>query len=158
MISLHTAVASTLTHALGSSCTFQRSTMCMLPAKPMSPTTVEVGMNPDLSELSSKGIVARYGTPQLPKEAEPETPGVLFATLAGSLSLLKSYFPVLYSLCPARFVGPLFPLLTPKNSDLTKLYLKALSSSLSLISEVWHPSKQPSSAPDSLHLPHEMHL
>lgn len=61
----------------------------------------------------------------------------------------RAVFPrsLLYSLCPARLLGPLFPLLTPENSALTKLYLKALSFPLSLISETRHPKKRPLSPP-----------
>lgn len=53
--------------------------------------------------------------------------------------------PFLYSLCPARFLDPLFSLLTPENSALTELYLKALSFLLCLISEARHPKKHPPS-------------
>lgn len=104
----------------------------------------------NLSELGLEGTVARWHTPQLPMEAEPETSGVLFVTLlctlAGSMS---AGFPCLfYILCvlPDSWAHH-FPFLTPKNSILTKLYLKALSFALGPISEAWHPNKQPPSVP-----------
>lgn len=94
--------------------------------------------------------MARWCTPQLPMEAEPETSGVLFVTLlctlAGSMSVA---FPCLfYILCvlPDSWAH-YFLFLTPKNSILTKLYLKAFSFPLGPISEAWHPNKEPPSVP-----------
>lgn len=116
------------------------------------PPTVELGINPGFAQLGLE-IMVRCGRPQLPTEAESEMAGILFAiplcTLADSMKTERLFFPLsfLYSLCPARFLDPLFPLLTPENAALTKPYLKALSSSLSLISEAQHPTKHPLSLP-----------
>lgn len=110
--------------------------MGRLPVMRVCPTTVELGINPGFAQLGLE-IMARCGRPRLPTETEAEMAGILFAipvcTLADSVAVFPLSF--LYSLCPARFLDPLFLLLTPENSALTELYLQALSFPLSLISE-----------------------
>lgn len=126
----------------------------MLPAKLMSPHThtVEAGMNHRFVRTGLRGDCGcgkMAHTPAAHGGRARDIWGSICHSSVYTSGLHVCWFPCLfYILCVLPdSCAHHFPFLTPKNSILTKLYLKALSFALGPISEAWYPNKQPPSVP-----------